>query len=262
MDVSIEMTGLITLGVSAVSAFATYWKTRKREANTFFEKLFNQFNKQVFSSEDNQIEQTLSLLSQVCYYKEKQLITDKQFDIFEDALKQYLTRQNVQQHMHDRTSESQCDEESSAYYYLLPYIPKGIFTSAEEDIEPESSDCCTEVSSLDFQNPTMMIKVNRLYREGMSTEEVYNTTRQWWRVNEQRAKSMKYALAVVHGIVKEVFEIESWRRGGEEDERPGRWSFKGRVADEVIRERFVNKSVKHFFKKGAQFPIRYFDGVR
>ena len=261
MDVSIEMTGLITLGVSAVSGFATYWKTRKREANTFFEKLFDQFNKQVFSSEDNQIEQTLSLLSQVCYYKEKHLITEKQFHIFEDALKQYLARKNVQQHMCNMMSESQCDEESSAYYNLLPYMPEGVSAPEKESVESKASGCCTEVSSLDFQNPTMIIKVNRLYREGMSTEEVYNTTRQWWRVNEQRAKSMKYALAVVHGIVKEVFEIESWRRG-EEDERPGRWSFKGRVADEVIRKRFVNKSVKHLFKKGDMCPIRYFDGVR
>ena len=45
MDVSIEVTGLITIVMSVLSSLATKHETRKREANVFFEKLFEQFNK-------------------------------------------------------------------------------------------------------------------------------------------------------------------------------------------------------------------------
>ena len=40
MDVSIEVTGLITIVMSVLSSLATKHETRKREANVFFEKLF------------------------------------------------------------------------------------------------------------------------------------------------------------------------------------------------------------------------------
>ena len=162
--------------------------------------------------------------------------------------------------MRNRLNELKEDEESSAYSYLSSYMPESGIAITDEDIESKASVDCEKVSFEGFYEPTMILKVSRLYREGMSTEEVYNITRQWWRVNSQRAQKMRYALGVAHGIVKEVFAIDSWRCGGEEDECPGRWCFEGRVADESIRKRFVNKSVKHLFKKGEMSPIRYFDG--
>lgn len=260
MDVSIEVTGLITIVMSVLSSLATKHETRKREANVFFEKLFEQFNKQVFLTNENEVEKTLSLLSQVCYYKDCQLITEKQFSIFENAITQYLARPNVLQHMRDRMTELQVDEESSAYCYLLPYMPEDTAVIEEEGVEVKSAVECESLSWSDFHAPTMIIKVNRLYREGMSATEIYEVTRQWWRVNGAHAQMMKYALAVAHGIVKEVFEIDTWHCGGEKDECPGRWCFEGRVADEATRKRFINKSVKSLFKKGAMTPIRYFDG--
>ena len=262
MDVSIEITGLITAITGWLSVWGTQRTMRKREANAFFEKLFEQFNKQVFSTDDKDIEKTLSLLSQVCYYKTTQLINEKQFSIFENAIKQYLARKNVQQYIRNRMGELQEDEESSTYCNLLPYMPENVVVIDDEGVAVKSVADCEPLSLSDFHAPTMIIKVNRLYREGMSTNEVYEITRQWWRVNGERAQMMKYALAVVHGIVKEVFEIDAWRRGDEKDECPGRWSFDGRVADEATRKQFVDKSVKALFKKGAMTPIRYFDGVQ
>ena len=141
-------------------------------------------------------------------------------------------------------------------------MPEDVVANEDEGEAVKSVAERETLSVSDFHVPTMIIKVNRLYREGMSTAEVYEITRQWWRVSGKRAQMMKYALAVAHGIVKEVFEIDAWRRGDEKDECPGRWSFEGRVADEATRQQFVNKSVKALFKKGAMTPIRYFDGVQ
>ena len=258
MNVSIEVTGLITLVVGVVSALIAKREARKRETNAFFVKLVDQFNECINPTADADIEKALSLSSQICCYKTCRLITEKQFSVFEALLKHYLARKDVQQYLRNRMSELGEDEETSLYHSLLPYLPE----DENEGDECDTNVDCKLLSQSDFTVPTMIIKVNRLYREGMSTDEVYEITRQWWRVSGKRAQMMKYALAVVHGIVKEVFEIDAWRRGDEKDECPGRWSFEGRVADEATRQQFVNKSVKALFKKGAMTPIRYFDGVQ
>lgn len=114
-----------------------------------------------------------------------------------------------------------------------------------------------EITASDFKEPTMIIKINRHYREGMGAEDLYNTTRQWWRVSLDHAQRMKYALAVVNGIVLEVYKMERWEYGGEEHDK--RSCFFGQVAEESVRQRFIGKSVKALFTKGDASPVRYFD---
>lgn len=113
-----------------------------------------------------------------------------------------------------------------------------------------------EITANDFKEPTMIIKINRHYREGMGAEALYNTTRQWWRISLERAQRMKYALAVVNGIVLEVYQIDHWEYGGEEHDKRSR--FFGQVAEERVRQRFVGKTVKALYPKGASTPTRYF----
>jgi hypothetical protein len=128
-----------------------------------------------------------------------------------------------------------------------------------------NTDAARQNPTMDIDEPVVLIRPARLYREGMSDEELYEATRGVWRVGD-RALGARYAFAVVHGEVVEVYEIESWQPAGtaaynfrrrEEVVRPGRSEFSGRVADESMRRRYLGVSVADCFKKGNQNPIRY-----
>ncbi len=52
------------------------------------------------------------------------------------------------------------------------------------------------------------------YRRDMSDQELYDSTRAWWRIGITHAKSFPYAVAVYQGVTRAVYEIDhkSWRR--------------------------------------------------
>jgi len=98
----------------------------------------------------------------------------------------------------------------------------------------------------------------------MSDAELYDATRGHWKVGPRRDRA-ELALAVAGGTVREGFAIESWHRAGttpyatniHSAAPPDRWEFVGAVADETIRSRYVGRSVKRYFRQGAQSPVRY-----
>lgn len=118
---------------------------------------------------------------------------------------------------------------------------------------------------VDVVHPSLLIRINRLYRYGMSAAELYEMTRGIWKVGPRRSKA-RYALAVYKGVVRAVFEIESWHperstpyniRVFDEPPRPGRWEFIGRPADELIHVQYFGRSVQHYFKRGQRGPVAY-----
>lgn len=36
-----------------------------------------------------------------------------------------------------------------------------------------------------------------------------------------------------------------------------RWEFVGQKADEIVRSKYIRKSVEHYLSRGAQNPIKY-----
>jgi hypothetical protein len=118
---------------------------------------------------------------------------------------------------------------------------------------------------IDIDESSVLIRVNRLYRPGMSADELYEITRGVWKIGPRRDKC-QYAFAVYRGVVREIYEIEKpWLPAGKTKyefrrstkEWTGRWEFLGRVADAPIRRRYLGGSVKHLLPDGAQNPIRY-----
>lgn len=117
---------------------------------------------------------------------------------------------------------------------------------------------------VEVSDPALLIRINRQFRYGMSAEALYECTRGIWVVGERRYKA-KYAMAVFAGIVREVYEIESWHRAGSTPyatrdqqklaEDHNRWEFVGHIAPEQIRSRYYGRSVGHLFRAGQQSPI-------
>jgi len=123
-----------------------------------------------------------------------------------------------------------------------------------------------EAVPVEIAEPAVLININRRFRYGMSAQELYDATRSAWKVGPKRQLA-EYAFSVYRGVIREAYAIEAWVRGGSTmrgvdesgrpPERPGRWEFVGRVADEKMRRKYVGGSVARHFKKGAQNPIMY-----
>jgi uncharacterized protein len=115
-----------------------------------------------------------------------------------------------------------------------------------------------------IREPAVLIRINRHYSPTMTPTELYDATRASWKLGELREK-VKFALPVFEGVVREVYEITQWFRSGSTfnnrfprgDKRRDRWEFVGRVADDRIRNRYIDGFVGGQFKRGAQNPIAY-----
>jgi hypothetical protein len=118
---------------------------------------------------------------------------------------------------------------------------------------------------VEVKHRVILIKINKTFRSDMSPEELYEATRGIWVVGEKREK-VEFAFAVYHGIVREVYKIQKWYPAGSLNykyrkisalKNKNRWEFEGIPASEEIRELYIHKSVKEYFNKGSQNPIRY-----
>jgi len=101
-----------------------------------------------------------------------------------------------------------------------------------------------------FDEPCIIININRLYTRGISAQKLYDSTRASWIVGTKRDRA-KFAIAPYRGLVREVYEIEKWQPNGD------RWEFIGKIAEDEIRDKYLNQSLENYIKKGGQNPIRY-----
>ena len=104
-----------------------------------------------------------------------------------------------------------------------------------------------------ISEPAIIITINKYYKRFMSEEDLYNITRISWRLANRRIKMIKYGIASYRGIVREVYEIEGWFK----TEDGKRWCFTGKIAEENIRNKYLNQSLENYIKKGSQNPIKY-----
>ena len=115
----------------------------------------------------------------------------------------------------------------------------------------------------------LLIRINQLFRHGMDPEELYEATRGVWKIGPRR-NSVRHVLALYQGVVKEVYAVEGWEPANwraysfraeelraREKQDVGRWQFKGSVAKEPIRSRYLGKDVSKYLVKGAMNPIQY-----
>jgi len=118
----------------------------------------------------------------------------------------------------------------------------------------------------EIRHPSMLIVIRNEYRHDLTVHELYDATRSAWVVGERRSKA-RFAMAVFQGVIREVYEISAWLPSGstmrvrDKDGRSPhngeRWEFVGNVAPEEIRDLYINKSVDHYFRRGAQNPVKY-----
>lgn len=115
-----------------------------------------------------------------------------------------------------------------------------------------------------IKEPMVFIRIARAYRYGMSPVELYDATRSAWKMGHRRERA-QYALAVFDGIVREVYRITTWLPSGstlkndrlQGDPRDDRWEFVGTLAEDSVRNKYLNHSVAHYFSEHSQNPLLY-----
>jgi len=121
----------------------------------------------------------------------------------------------------------------------------------------------------DFNVPVIAITVNRLYDPSKTAAELYDIARAHWRLSLPRAEKCRYALAVYHSIVLEVYKIGRWIPARDIKLRtrphdsvgpnaPKRYGFEGTLAEASVRAHFRGRNLRNLIKKGCRTPIHYF----
>lgn len=108
--------------------------------------------------------------------------------------------------------------------------------------------------NIEITDPVMLININKLYKRNMTESDLYEAIRQSWKIGKNRDK-VKYVLWNYKGIVREVYEIKDWFPINH-NWKIRRW-FNWVIANENIREKYINWLLKEYNKKWAANPIRY-----
>ena len=107
---------------------------------------------------------------------------------------------------------------------------------------------------VEVTDPALLIRINRLYRHGMTEDELYEATRGVWKLGRRRSTA------------PEVYEIHGWHPAGTTPyktrihrnvQREGRCEFTGCKADQLVRARYVGSSVAAYFPRGLRSPVVY-----
>ena len=131
---------------------------------------------------------------------------------------------------------------------------KGFDSSEPQNaITIEQELAAKEYEDSPFNPKYMIIKVKEYWVNQLNDR--YECTRSAWNLKPDNARKYPYVLSVTGGIVREVYKVEEWH---ECKERPGRYEFTGSVADDNVRNIFINKKIpEKYRKKGQASPYLY-----
>lgn len=113
-----------------------------------------------------------------------------------------------------------------------------------------------------FSDLLIIININKTNPRSLDFEDIYEATKQAWVIGKKR-EQVKYVLSEYRGLIVGVFEItEGWYEVDNYKTDKGRqikrWGFRGKpVEDQLIKEKYLRRSVAHLKSKGAANPIRY-----
>ena len=138
-------------------------------------------------------------------------------------------------------------------------IEKGLMTS-DEIKRLYNADKLSEI-----ENNCIIININKKYERGAGKNSIYEATKETWTIDKRKLNRLKYVLSEYRGLIVEVFEVEEWyekERGYlPSSKKFGQtkigYGFVGKIADNNIRNRYVNKSISHIKRRGAASVIRY-----
>lgn len=138
-------------------------------------------------------------------------------------------------------------------------IEKGLMTT-DEIIRLYNAEILNEI-----EKESIIININKTYIRGSGENAIYEATKEIWNINKKRVYNIKYVLSEYRGLIVEVFEVINWyekERGFNPNAKKfGQtyigYGFEGKVADDEIRNRYINKSIAENKKRGFSGVLIY-----
>jgi len=111
--------------------------------------------------------------------------------------------------------------------------------------------------------PSLLIKINQSFSYSMSPNELYDATRQFWRIGSDRDQ-VEYAFSIFDGVIQEVYKVISWHKAGttfssRKPKDKERWEFVGQIAEEEIRKKYLYKDVSKITNHQSPF---YYQNIK
>jgi hypothetical protein len=153
--------------------------------------------------------------------------------------------------MHQDSDYSNSEYENLDGYHSFVNFEGGDFEWNWDGMDNYLKSKSENKSNFSPEDPIVLIKVSKNYKEDMTPTELYEVTRKSWIMSQSKLPKIKYAVAAAAGLTREVYSITKWYPV------ENRWAFIGEVAPEEIRKKYVNKQYEQ--KKGAANPISYFN---
>lgn len=115
----------------------------------------------------------------------------------------------------------------------------------------------------------IVININGQYNRAMEKQAIYKATKEAWKIGKNRLEDIKYVLSEYRGLIIEVFEVEKWyevtRTYGINCINAGKtytaYGFDGKIAEDSVRDLYINKSIADRKVKGRSNPISYADSI-
>jgi predicted type IV restriction endonuclease len=116
----------------------------------------------------------------------------------------------------------------------------------------------------EFNERCIIIKIQQK-RVLQNNGDIYKTVRSCWRNSISKAEQADYVLAVIEGIVKEVYKPTEWYYPNDEciscdsENKPcGRIAFHGNLANNDVRNNYINKYIPNEYRKpGMASPVLF-----
>jgi hypothetical protein len=105
----------------------------------------------------------------------------------------------------------------------------------------------------EVDEPIVMLLIQNKWRPHMNDSSIFECTRGHWKVGVGTRTKAKYAFGVAYGVIRGIFEIDSWQPSTAEGQE-GRWQFEGKEA--VTLQHLVGMRVPVTTKPG--FPREKF----
>lgn len=119
----------------------------------------------------------------------------------------------------------------------------------------------------------VVININAQYNRAEGTEAIYRATKEAWRIAKWRINSkshpIRYVLSEYRGLIIDVFKVKEWypvkrtyglkcAKAGEQYDAYG---FDGDVAEESVRNLYINKSIADRKARGRANPVSFPDSI-
>jgi hypothetical protein len=111
-----------------------------------------------------------------------------------------------------------------------------------------------------IEDDCLINNINGTYKKGGGAGSIYAATKETWKMADWRPKLYKYVISEYRGLIREVFKVENWYTKNRPDKYGNLyegWGFDGFVADELIRKKYLTKSIKEIKPRGYGSPIVY-----